>query len=228
MTKILFVEDELGLQKSISYILNKEGFSVITAGTGKEAVQKALQENPDLILLDLMLPDIHGFDVCELLKKNPLTANIFIIMLTGKNLLEDITEGLGRYADDYITKPVEPAILLVRIKAILRRKLKNTDIDNDLRLFRFKDLTIDTAGRDVRFKGEILDLTKSEFDLLLLFARNPNIVFTRAKVLEHIRQDDYELTDRVVDYQVAGLRKKLAPAGQFIETIRGVGYKFKI
>lgn len=225
-TKILFVEDELNLQKSIAYILEKEGFSVITANTGEEAVKSALKEIPDLILLDLMLPGIDGFEVCEILKRNPRTANIFIVMLTGKRLVEDITKGLGRFADDYITKPFEPAILIARIQAILRRKLKTVEEDN--RLIRFGDLTIDTAGRDVTIKGEPLDLTRTEFDLLLLLARNPNIVFSRAKILDHIRQDDYELTERVVDYQVSGLRKKLTPAGQFIETVRGIGYKFKV
>lgn len=225
-TKILFVEDELSLQKSIAYILEKEGFSVITSNTGEEAVKLALKENPVLILLDLMLPGIDGFEVCEILKRNPHTANIFIIMLTGRRRVEDITKGLGQYADDYITKPFEPAILIARIQAILRRKLKTGK--NDIRLIRFSDLTINTDGREVTIRGEPVYLTRTEFDLLLLLARNPNIVFSRAKILDHIRQDDYELTERVVDYQVSGLRKKLTPAGQFIETVRGIGYKFKV
>ena len=224
-TKILFVEDELTLQKSIAYILEKAGFSVITANTGEEAVKSAHRENPDLILLDLMLPGIDGFEVCEILKQNPLTANIFIIMLTGKRLVEDITKGLAQYADDYITKPFEPAILLARIQAILRRKLKTSRPGQPF--LRFSDLTINADSREVTLRGEPVNLTRTEFDLLLLLARNPNIVLSRSKVLDHIRQDNYEPTERIVDYQVSGLRKKLAPAGQFIETVRGIGYKFK-
>jgi two-component system phosphate regulon response regulator PhoB len=224
-TKILFVEDELSLQKSIAYILEKEGFSVTTCSSGEEAVKIALKENPDLMLLDLMLPGIDGFQVCEILKRNQSTANIFIVMLTGKRMVEDITRGLGQYADDYITKPFEPAILLARIQAILRRKNK---IKSDTkRVIRIDDLTIDTEAREVTIRGEGIDLTKTEFDLLLLLARSPNIVFSRAKVLDHIRQDDYELTERVVDYQISGLRKKISAAGHFIETVRGIGYKFK-
>ena len=225
-TKILFVEDELSLQKSIAFILEKEGFSVITANNGEDAVKLALRENPDLILLDLILPGIDGFEVCKILKRNPSTANIFIVMLTGKRMVEDITKGLSQYADDYITKPFEPAILIARIQAILRRKLKTAE--DHKRVLRFNSLTIDIQGREVSIDGELVDLTRTEFDLLLLLARNPNIVFSRAKVLDHIRQNDYELTERVVDYQVSGLRKKLTPAGQFIETVRGIGYKFKV
>lgn len=225
-TKILFVEDELSLQKSIAYILEKEGFSVITSNNGEEAVKLALKENPDLILLDLVLPGIDGFEVCRILKRNPSTANIFIIMLTGKRMVEDITKGLTQYADDYITKPFEPAILIARIQAILRRKLKTAE--DHKRLLRYNNLTIDIQGREVAVGGEPVELTRTEFDLLLLLARNPNIVFTRAKVLDHIRQNDYELTERIVDYQVSGLRKKLTSAGRFIETVRGVGYKFKV
>lgn len=227
-TKILFVEDELSLQKSIAYILEQEGFTVLTADTGEKAVKLALRESPDLILLDLMLPGMDGFEVCEILKRNPSTANIFIVMLTGRRMVADITKGLGRYADDYITKPFEPAILIARIQAVLRRKLKTAADGETGRLLRFGSLTIDTAGRDVAVDGEPVDLTKTEFDLLLLLARRPNFVFSRAKILDHIRQDDYELTERVVDYQVSGLRKKLTPGGPFIETVRGVGYKFKV
>lgn len=225
-TKILFVEDELSLQKSIAYILEKEGFSVITANNGEEAVKSALKETPDLILLDLVLPGIDGFEVCKILKRNPTTANIFIVMLTGKRMVEDITRGLSQYADDYITKPFEPAILIARVRAVLRRKLKTTA--DQKRVLRFNNLTIDIQGREVAIDGEPVDLTRTEFDLLLLLARSPNIVFSREKVLDHIRQNDYELTERVVDYQVSGLRKKLSPAGQFIETVRGIGYKFKV
>jgi len=226
--KILFVEDELSLQKSIAYILEKEGFSITTARTGEEAVQLARKENPDLLLLDLMLPGIDGFEVCRILKRDPKTADIFIIMLTGKKMVEDITKGLSEFADDYITKPFEPAILIARIHAILRRKMKSCTQPDGKECMQFGPVTIDLNAREVRLNNEPIDLTKTEFDLLVLLARKPNMVFSRTQVLEYIRQDDYDITDRIVDYQVSGLRKKLGDAGRFIETVRGIGYKFKV
>lgn len=225
-TKILFIEDELSLQKSITYILEKEGFAVIAANSGEEGVEFAIKESPDLILLDLMLPGIDGFKVCEILKNNKITSNCFIIMLTGKKSLEDITKGLSQYADDYMTKPFEPAILIARINAVLRRKIKTkTNIEN---LIKLNNLVIDKEARVVIVDGNNISLTKTEFNLLLLLATNPNIVFNRSKILDHIRQYDYESTERVVDYQISCLRKKLSKYGQFIETVHGIGYKFKI
>jgi two-component system, OmpR family, alkaline phosphatase synthesis response regulator PhoP len=224
--KILFVEDELSLQKSIAYILEKEGFTVFTARTGEEAVRSAPKEKPDLILLDLMLPGIDGFEVCKILKRDPQTAKIFIVMLTGKGMVADITRGLSQYADDYITKPFEPAILIARIQAVLRRKLKT--VETGYPIMEFNRISIDPNARELKIDGEKIDLTKTEFDLLSLLAQKPNMVFTRVQVLDHIRQDDFDITERIVDYQVSGLRKKLSRAGQFIETVRGVGYKFKV
>lgn len=225
-SKILFVEDEISLQKSIAYILEKEGFTVLTTRTGEEAVRLAQKEKPDLLLLDLVLPGIDGFEVCKILKKDAQTSRIFIIMLTGKKLITDITRGLENYADDYITKPFEPAILIARIHAMLRRKFK---CDNSApELLCYGPMSIDLNARELRIDGEIIELTKTEFDLLTLMARKPNIVFSRAQVLDHIRDDNYEVTDRIVDYQISGLRKKLSQCGHFIETVRGIGYKFRI
>jgi two-component system alkaline phosphatase synthesis response regulator PhoP len=188
---ILFVEDDLSLQKSISYILEQEGFNVISSRTGEDAVELAKKERPDLVLLDLMLPGIDGFEVCELLKKNSQTEKIFIIMLTGKGMVDEIVRGLELYADDYITKPFEPKVLIARIS------------------------------------GKKIDLTKTEFDIIALLARRPNQVFTRARILDHVRGDNYPITERVVDYQVSGLRKKLGKVGDYIKTVRGVGYKLE-
>jgi two-component system alkaline phosphatase synthesis response regulator PhoP len=224
--KILFVEDDLSLQKSISYILEKEGFDVIGSKTGEEAVELARKESPDLILLDLILPGIDGFEVCELLKKDSRTEKIFVIMLTGRGMVDEIVKGLELYADDYITKPFEPKILLARINAVLRRKMKS--IQREQSLIKFKDLAIDLKGYVVRIAGEKIELTKTEFDIIALLARRPNQVFTRAGILDHVRDDNYPLTERVVDYQVAGLRKKLGKVGDYIRTVRGVGYKFEI
>lgn len=224
--KILFVEDDLSLQKSISYILEEEGFDVICSETGEEAVGLARKVDPDLILLDLILPGMDGFSVCELLKKDPQTEKIFIVMLTGKGLVEEIVKGLELYADDYITKPFEPKILLARIHAVLRRKMKC--LQREQSFMKFKDLTIDLKGYVVRIAGEKIELTKTEFDIIALLAKNPNQVFTRARILDQVRDDNYPITERVVDYQVTSIRKKLGNAGEFIKTVRGVGYKFEV
>ena len=224
--KILFVEDDLSLQKSISYILKEEGFEVICSATGEEAVELAKKMSPDLILLDLILPGMDGFGVCELLKKDPQTEKIFIIMFTGKGLVDEIVKGLELYADDYITKPFEPKILLARIQAVLRRKIKS--LQREQSFIKFKDLTIDLKGYVVRIAGEKTELTKTEFDIVALLAKNPNQVFTRARILDQVREDNYPITERVVDYQVTSIRKKLGKAGEYIKTVRGVGYKFEI
>lgn len=215
----------MSLQKSISYILEQEGFDVISSRTGEDAVELAKKERPDLVLLDLMLPGIDGFEVCELLKKNSQTEKIFIIMLTGKGMVDEIVRGLELYADDYITKPFEPKVLIARIYAVLRRKMKS--IQKGLNLLKLKDLTIDLEGYVVRIAGKKIDLTKTEFDIIALLARRPNQVFTRARILDHVRGDNYPITERVVDYQVSGLRKKLGKVGDYIKTVRGVGYKLE-
>jgi len=222
---ILFVEDDLSLQKSISYILEEKGFDVICTRTGEEAIDLARKKSPDLILLDLVLPGLDGFSVCNILKKDRQTENVFIIMLTGKGMVDEIVKGLELYADDYITKPFEPKILIARIHAVLRRKMKS--LQKSQNILKFKDLVIDLEGYMVRVKGEKIDLTKTEFDIVVLLARRPNQVFTRARILEHIRNDNYPITERVVDYQVTGLRKKLGMVGNYIKTVRGVGYKFE-
>jgi DNA-binding response OmpR family regulator len=222
--KILFVEDDLGLQKSIAFILENEGFNVTSVRTGEEAICLARKERPDLILLDLILPGIDGFKVCAALKKDAQTANIFIILLSGKKMVEDIVTGLKDYADDYITKPFEPQILLARMRAILRRKIKLEEKDQTF--LEFDSLTINLKAYETRVNGQKISLTKTEFDILSLLARKPNQVFTRSRILDHVREDSYPITERVVDYQISGLRKKLGPAKKFIETVRGVGYKF--
>jgi two-component system alkaline phosphatase synthesis response regulator PhoP len=223
---ILFVEDDLSLQKSIAYILEEEGFNVICTGTGEEAIELAQKRNPDLILLDLVLPGIDGFTVCESLKKDHQTENVFIIMLTGKGMVEEIVEGLELYADDYITKPFEPKILIARINAVLRRKMKS--LRKDQNILKFKDLIIDLEAYVVLVEGKKIELTKTEFDIVALLAGRPNQVFTRQRILEQVRNDNYPITERVVDYQLTGIRKKMGRVGDHIKTVRGVGYKFEI
>jgi two-component system phosphate regulon response regulator PhoB len=223
--KILLVEDDVSLQKSLAFILEKEGFKVLSTQTGEEAVIITRKEKPDLILLDIILPGIDGYKVCQILKKDPQTANIFIILLTGKRKLEDIVLGLKEYADDYIIKPFEPQILIARIHALLRRRNKSENSDRNI--MEFDGLMIKLDAYEVFVNGDKIDLTKTEFDILSLLAGKPNQVFTRSRILDYVREDNYSITERVVDYQITGIRKKLGKARKYIQTVRGVGYKFE-
>ncbi len=223
-TKILLVEDDVSLQKSLAYILEKEGFNVLCTQTGEEAIIIARKERPEVMLLDLVLPGMDGYKVCQILKKDPQTAAIFIIMLTGKRQMEDIVFGLKEYADDYIIKPFEPQILIARIHALLRRKgLSENRYRN---IMEFDGLLINRDAYEVLVDGEKVELTKTEFDILSLLAGSPNQVFTRSRILDHVREDNYSVTERVVDYQITGMRKKLGRARKYVQTVRGVGYKF--
>jgi len=223
--KILLVEDDVSLQKSLAYILEKEGFKVLTTQTGEEAVIIVRKEKPELILLDVVLPGMDGYKVCHILKKDPQTASIFIIMLTGKRKLEDIVLGLKEYADDYVIKPFEPQILIARIHALLRRKNKSEASGRNI--LEFDGLTINLDAYQVLIAGEKINLTKTEFDILSLLAGKPNQVFTRSRILDTVREDNYSITERVVDYQITGIRKKLGKARKYVQTVRGVGYKFE-
>ena len=180
---------------------------------------------PDLILLDLLLPGINGLDVCSILKSDTQTKSIPIIMLTALGQEKDIVKGLESGADDYITKPFSVEILLARIKAVLRRNLseKTTQEDN----VSIHGITITLRTRDVMVENKKLNLTFTEFQILHLLASHPGWVFTRYQIIDKIREDNYPVTDRSVDFQIVGLRKKLGNHGKLIETVRGVGYRFQ-
>jgi two-component system alkaline phosphatase synthesis response regulator PhoP len=222
--KILCVEDDINLQRTISFILWKEGYQVLCAKTGEEAVELARKEKPDLILLDLILPGIDGYKVCGVLKRDPHTEDILIIMLTAKKQVKDIIAGLRAYADDYITKPFEMEILLARIETLLRRKIRTNG--QEKATLEFDDLLIHRDAYEVLVTGKKINLSKTEFDILALLAGKPHQVFTRSRILDQVREDGYPITERVVDYHITGLRKKLGRAKKYIQTVRGVGYKF--
>lgn len=225
-THILFVEDDASLRKSYAYILEKAGFAVSRAHSGEEAVDMARRIQPHLLLLDLVLPGIDGFEVCRRLQNDPRLEGMFIIMLTGKSMEEEIIRGLELYADDYITKPIEPPLLLARIRAVLRRTRKSCSQDQG-KLTWNGHMCIDIDARELYFQGRLIPLNRTEFDLMVLLARHPNRVFSREQILNHIRRDDFDITDRVVDSQVSRLRGKLGDWGNRIVTVRGVGYKFR-
>jgi two-component system, OmpR family, alkaline phosphatase synthesis response regulator PhoP len=222
--KILVVDDEEDILELVRYNLSKERYRVTSALSGEIALQKAREEHPDLILLDLMLPGLDGLSVCRELKRDPAIGSTPIIMLTAKGEDADIVVGLELGADDYIVKPFSPRVLQARIKAVLRRREHD---EADDALIRIHDLSIYPARHEVLLKGIPIILTTTEFRILHFLARRPGWVFSREKIINAVKGEDYAVTDRSVDVQIVGLRKKLGPAGECIQTVRGVGYKFK-
>lgn len=223
--KILIVEDEEDVLELVRYNLEKNGYQTETAATGKQALEKVRSRAIDLILLDLMLPEIDGLEVCRVVKKDPSTVNIPVVMLTAKGTEADIVAGLEMGADDYITKPFSPRVLMARVKAVLRRKELSAEVEPST--IRIHGIEIDSGRHKVTVEGKPLNLTATEFGLLKFLASRPGWVFTRYQIVDAVHGNDYPVTDRSVDVQVVGLRKKLGDAGQYIETVRGIGYRFQ-
>lgn len=223
--KILIVEDEQDIQELVRYNLANEGYQVEGVPTGEEAITHARKHLPDLIILDLMLPGIDGLEVCKILKREHKTAEIPIVMLTAKGEDADIVAGLELGADDYITKPFSPRVLIARVRTVLRRTRGKKTEDNSV--IKIHDLAIDPMRHWARINGRPLELTATEFSLLHFFAQRPGWVFTRSQIIDAVKGGDYPVTDRSVDVQIVGLRKKLGEAGKYIETVRGIGYRFK-
>ncbi len=223
---ILLVEDDPDIKELISFNLSNQGHQVFEANNGELGIEKAREKIPDLILLDLMLPGIQGLDVCRIIKADQETKDIPIIMVTAMGQEEDIVKGLETGADDYITKPFSIKVLLARVSAVLRRSFEEYDQDSNKSLL-ISGISIKPKLREVRFKDKVIDnLTFSEFQILYLLAGHPGWVFTRYQIINKIRGDNYPVTDRSVDFQIVGLRKKLGGAGKLIRTVRGVGYRF--
>jgi two-component system, OmpR family, alkaline phosphatase synthesis response regulator PhoP len=223
--KILVVEDEDDILELIRYNLSRDGYKVRVAESAEQALSHLADEKPDLLLLDLMLPGMDGLDLCRMLKRGASTQNIPIIMLTAKSEEADIVTGLEMGSDDYVTKPFSPRVLLARIKAVLRRK--NDEVPSDVDTISIRNLTIDPVRHEVLVDETRRDLTATEFSILHFLAARPGWVFTREQIISSVKGDDYPVTDRSVDVQIVGLRKKLGNAGKFIETVRGVGYRFR-
>ncbi|MCX6561240.1 MAG: response regulator transcription factor [Candidatus Aminicenantes bacterium] len=225
--RLLFVEDDANLRGSLSYILEREDFRVTPVATGEEALAAARAVRPDLVLLDLGLPGMDGFAVGRALQSLHPAPRLPIVMLTGRGLSEDVVRGLRESADDYVVKPCEPEVLLARLRAVLRRA-GNPDVRGGGRPeepILLGLLRIDIPAREVFFDGTPLPLTRTEFDLLCLLAGAPHRVFSRARIIDVIRGEDYAVTERSIDFQICGLRRKLDGRGPQIETVRGLGYK---
>jgi len=223
--RILVVEDEEDILELVNYNLVKNGYSVDTVMEGEKALLAARANPPDLVILDLMLPGVDGLEVCRVLKKDPNTQHIPVIMLTAKSEESDVVTGLELGADDYIPKPFSPKVLIARVRAVLRRKSRKEE-DSEAPL-RIHDLSIQPGRHEVQVSGKPIKLTLTEFQILHLLARRPGWVFTRYQIVDEIRGEDYPVTDRSVDVHMVSLRKKLGGSGKFLETVRGVGYRMK-
>ena len=222
--KILIVEDEQDIRDLLIFNLQKEGFKVESTDNGDSALSLIRKNNFDLILLDLMLPGIGGFDLTRILKNDKKTSETPVLMLTAKGEESDIVKGLELGADDYMTKPFSIKVLIARINKILIKSSNHSDEEDVLK---HNSLSINLKARDVFVEEKRIDLTFTEFEILKLLASHSKWVYTRSEIINNIRGDDYIVTDRTIDFQIVGLRKKMGPAGKYIKTVRGVGYRFE-
>lgn len=219
--KILIVDDEADILEIITYSLENAGYKIYTAKNGIEAVDKASMIKPDLIVLDVMMPEMDGIEACEIIRNNPKTKNTLITFLSARG--EDYSQiaGFNAGADDYITKPIKPKILLSKVKSLLRR----ITIEKD-ETIQLKDLIIDRSSYKVLYQGKKMNLPRKEFELLYLLASRPGKVFKREYILESVWGKDVVVGDRTIDVHIRKLREKIGNA--FFETVKGVGYKLVV
>lgn len=223
--RLLVIEDEESILELVRYNLQKEGYRVDTASSGEEGLRLTRELKPDLLVLDLMLPGIDGLEVCKTVKSAEETQDIPIVMMSARGEESDIIKGLQLGADDYVTKPFSPQVLAARVNAVLRRTSKEPL--NEQSLVEVHELIIDPGRFVVTAGGQSIELTVTEFRLLHFLARHPGWVFTRYQIVDAVKGENYAVTERAVDVQIVGLRKKLGEFGRLIETVRGVGYRFK-
>jgi len=221
---ILIVDDEEDIIELVQLNLTREGYQTLACTTGEKALAIAESKLPDLVILDLMLPGIDGMEVCRRLKAKPDTRQIPILMLTAKGEEADIVAGLELGASDYVTKPFSGKVLVARVRRLLRRQEGETE---DRNIIQVADLTIDPARHEVLVSGKPVPLTLTEFNVLHMLAMRPGVVFTRYQIVDKVHGSDYMATDRAVDVQIVGLRRKLGSCGKLIETVRGVGYRLR-
>lgn len=222
---VCVVDDEQDIRELLQYNLEKDGFTVETCATGEEGLKAIRKAPPDLVLLDLMLPGIDGLEVCKKLKKDNKTAHVPIVMISARGEEADVVVGLELGADDYITKPFSPRVLVARVRAVLRRQDEESPEEGTPICIR--DLRIHPGRHEVMVSGQSVTLTYTEFSILNFLAQRPGWVYTREQIIDAVRGADYPVTERSVDVQIVGLRKKLGTYGQYIETVRGVGYRIQ-
>ena len=225
-SKILIVEDEPDIVELLVYNLDQAGFKTDAVFNGADALDRVKVQAPDLVLLDLLLPEVDGLEVCRTLKRDPETASIPIIMLTAKGEAIDRIVGLELGADDYITKPFSPREVMLRIRAVLRRA-PNVPRNKPANQIQIDGLKIDLDRHQVFSNGSVIDLTATEFKILSLFAHSPGRVFTRSILMDAVWGQEYYGIERTMDTHVSRLRRKLGQFGERIETVHGVGYRLK-
>lgn len=223
--KILVIDDEEDIRELVGLNLTREGYEVLYSETGEQGLESARLKQPDVILLDLMLPGMDGLEVCRKLKADSSVSAIPVVMLTAKSEDIDVVTGLELGADDYVTKPFSGKVLVARVRALLRRSDEHESSQGDVLVIH--DISINPARREVLVKDKDVRLTFTEFNILQLLAKRPGVVFSRYKIVDALHGSDYLVTDRAVDVQIVSLRKKLGDCGHYIETVRGVGYRFK-
>lgn len=222
---VLVVDDEKDILELVEYNLTKNGYSVLCASTGEEGLELARAKLPDLVVLDLMLPGLDGLDVCKMLKSTEKTQKIPVVMLTARGEEPDIVAGLELGAEDYVTKPFSPRVLVARIRAVLRRR--ETPKQPEGESVKIHQMIIHPNRREVLVRSKPVDLTCTEFGILIFLARRPGWVFTRYQIVDAARGQNAVVTERAIDVHIVSLRRKLGTQGRFIETVRGVGYKMK-
>lgn len=222
--KIVIVEDELDILEVLVYNLEREGFEVLSTDHGTKGLELITTQKPDLVVLDLMLPGMDGLEICQKVRANDSVAATPIIMLTAKSEESDVVLGLGLGADDYLSKPFSPKVLVARIKAMLRRS-KTTE-DKIQPCINCKGLTIDGNKYKVTFNGDTIKLTATEFRLLQYLAQHPGQVFSREQIMNNAYGSEVVVVDRNIDVHIRAIRKKIGEEHNFIETIRGIGYSF--
>ncbi|OJF76654.1 MAG: DNA-binding response regulator [Treponema sp. CETP13] len=246
MKTILVVDDELPIRELITYNLEKEGFTVFAAENGTTALELSREKKPDLMILDLMLPDMSGLDICRIIKHDEQTSHIPIIMVTAKTEDSDIVTGLELGADDYVTKPFSPRVLIARVQSVLRRKthviegssassgvLEPSTKENQLNMptkktfvsIKLHNVKIIPEKFEVFVDDEQIVFSATEFAILQFLVSHPGQVFTRQKIINEVKGDSYPVTDRAIDVQILSIRKKLGERCKIIETIRGIGYR---
>jgi len=224
----MVVDDEADIRELIKFNLEKEGFDVIPVSDGETALEEARLRQPDLIILDVMLPGIDGVEVCFKLKSDAAYKSIPIVMLSAKSDESDQLVGLKIGADDYLVKPFSPKVLVAKVSAILRRgDVVSSSSSDDVPVIRLKGLFMNPNDFSVTYKEKTLKLTAVEYKILYFLARKPGRVDTRERIIEQVRGDDVIITGRTVDVHVLSLRRKLGDAADLIETVRGIGYRVR-
>jgi two-component system phosphate regulon response regulator PhoB len=220
--KVLAVDDDRDILLLLRYNLEREGYECLTAESGQEGLEKARRQKPDLVILDVMLPERDGFEVCRMLKSEAATRAVRVLMLTAKSSETDIVVGLELGADDYLTKPFSPPVLLARVKALMRRR----EPEENPQATVVGSFSIDRERHEVRVESRAVSLTATEFNLLDLLASRPGKVFSRDELLNRAWSDAC-VADRTIDVHVRSLRKKLGKHASSIETVRGLGYRLQ-